>query len=268
MPSYTHLPPPPVPFTQVSVRPRMRLPGECPPATLDTTTATVEPHALYAWITRDLGGEEHIELVSLTDYLWRAIQEHCQYACHTLHLSLRGAWRADSGRSMHQADVELGDHSGRRIVVQEHEWPEFVSALCLQLMPGWWTPPPVRYLTGLGGGLPPEWLAVEKQITALKPGQCLRVLDSQLALPKGGHLYEALMQRTPMDAILEQITGSAYELTLLRRERGFLNEPDWLVRRLQQPLSAEKSPNTRAYISPDRRAGWTQDPRTGLWHRQ
>lgn len=254
-PRYAHLPSPPQPITRVYWR-RSEWPA-----------VAGQAYDVYAWLTVDAGGQENIEIIGLTDYLWRAIQQHCLHACHTLHLSLRGAWKAHgtvSENDFNQAVVELGDHSGRQIIVQHAEWPAFVEELAVKLMPGWWTPPH-RPLTGMGCGLPKNWLSVEREICALRPGGCLRVSDIALELPKDGHhLWEAISNRTPMDTILEQIQGAAYELTLTRRERGFLSQPEWIVRRLKHPLTSD---NTRAYISPDRRAGWTQDPETGLWHR-
>lgn len=259
-PRYAHLPPPPVSYTQVHSRAALR-------PSVGSMTPAVKTHAVYAWHHRDVAGDEQVEMIGLTDYLWRAVQAHCLHASHTLHLNLRGAWKAVgtvSENDFNQAQVEMGDHSGHRIVVQQAEWPDFVEDLCVKLMPGWWVPS-WQPLTGLGGGLPATWLSVEREITALRPGRCLRVSDSLLALPQGGHdLWEAVSGRQPMDAILEQIVGAAYELTLRRRQHGFLRQPDWIVRRLKQPLTSD---HTRAYLSPDRRAGWHQDPETGLWHR-
>jgi hypothetical protein len=258
-PQYAHLPPPPVPFTHVFSRPPVWPSQNFPDQ--------AEKHPVYAWHVLDAGGHENVEMVSLTDYLWRAIQQHCLHACHTLHLSLRGAWKSRgtvSGSDFNQAVVELGDHSARQIIVQHAEWPAFVEELAVKLMPGWWNPPHTP-LIGRGCGLPDNWLHIEREICALRPGGILRVPDIALELPKGGeNIWEAITDRTPLDAILEQITGAAYELTLIRQERGFLSKPEWIVRRLKQPLTNN---NIRAFISPDRRAGWTQDKETGLWHR-
>lgn len=255
---YAHLPPPPVPFKHIGLH-RSRPTG--------FSFAEVEEHAVYAWRTIDSGGEEQVELVSLTDYLWRAIQAHCQHACHTLHLSLRGAWRA-AGRvaenDFNQAVVQLGDHSGGQIIVNQAEWSDFVQELCVKLMPGWWTPPADAAPLSFSGAIPTEWRFIASEISRLKPGMCLFVSDDVLKLPgSAGWMFESVMQRTPMDLILESFVGSAYELTF-KRKTGFLCKAGYLVRRLKKPITDD---NVRAYISPDRRAGWTHCPDSGLWHR-
>lgn len=140
MPSYFHLPFPPEPFTKVLVQ----LPN-----------FTRIEREVYAWETRDEKGAPHLELVSLTEYLWRAIQMHCEHGCHVLYLSLRGAWRGvgrPSPEPHHEALVEMGDNSLSHtipqtpngwpgpLVVQHPDWDEFVKELCLKLMPGWWQP--------------------------------------------------------------------------------------------------------------------------------
>ncbi len=265
---YAHLPPPPEPFHRVQVR-SPRLPWALGPVRDDMPIDDIETYDLYLWRTLDTGGEEHLEVVSLTEYLWLAIQSHCHHACHTLHLSLRGAWRA-AGRvaenDFNQALVELGNHSGQQIIVNQSEWADFVQELCVKLMPGWWTPPPAPAPLTYGGGIPAkEWRCIAEEISRLKPGECLFVSFDRLRLPGGaGWMVEALTQRTPIDVILESFVGSAYELTF-KEQTGFIGKQGYLVRRLKKPVTSD---HVRAYISPDRRSGWTHCPNTGLWHRK
>lgn len=261
---YAHLPPPPTPVTHLALRDGMSFYRARRTQAFDA----VEEHAVYAWRTVDAGGQQNVEVIGLTDYLWRAVQMHCGFACHTLHLSLRGAWKyigCVRENDFHQATVELGDHSGRQIIVQHTDWSDFVQELCIKLMPGWWNPPPTAAPLIFTGGIPKELIPIAKAISALKPGACLFVPDGGLFLPSAD-IMQAITQRTPMDSILESLVGSAYEITA-KRQTGFLEKPGYLVRRLKRPIPQEYGDRVRAYLSPDRRTGWTQCPETGLWDR-
>lgn len=254
-PDYHHLPPPPQKAQIIKVGTYAFMPTH--KCLDDSMSPGITEHQLLLWIHRsDPAAPALPEPVTLHDYLWRCLCQHCSHACHTWHASQRGEF---------SLAIESGRHDGQRWQFQAATWNDLVERAVMTLLPGWWTP---RHFALLQGGQIISHLRpLQKRILTLRPGDSLRIYERDLALR--GDLANTILEmegRHGIDLLMESIVGSAYELTArYLGDRMPLEHSVWLVERLKQPVTHD---NVRAYLSPDRRQGWQQDPTNGLWRRQ
>lgn len=244
--TFHHLPKPPEPITRITTeRPFSRIANLALSPAFDDR---FEHHPIYALQHIDTNGCQTTRVLSLTEYLWHVIQQHCHQSCHTIHIKQRGDYRCA---------IESGNHDGKRWHYRAATWDQLIHKITLDLLPGYWTPPWPQ-LTYLGSD------PLGHQLSGLLPGESLAI-DTRI-LPNS-ELAEFITQSTPLDRILEGITSSAYHLVVRPPQPDdldhFTRRGKTIVQRLQHSL---EDSSTRAYVSPDRRHHYTQDPRTGLYH--
>ena len=88
--TYPHLPEPPRPISRITMQEPLPKVGRLSDG--DSTTRVCTEHPVYAMRHIDANGCQTTQILSLTEYLWHVIQQHCRHSCHTLHTQLRGDW--------------------------------------------------------------------------------------------------------------------------------------------------------------------------------